>query len=477
MRIHCIFLSKPKWMTGYPYPEFDNEQFGNNILEKLKNRFTDIEFAGGDIITSYIPKKIEKLKKQIKKSDGFLLCTIGLFQGFPPLIKAGNEFLDIGLPTILLNYIYGGDYIFILLSEYARRKNLPVVSVSTTEHIKAEKVISILTGLIRLKNEHIINITLDEPKPSLSNEDLTRLMDLFKPGLAKMPDEVKQKLLKMIEGGECYVDVEGIDQCHQWRRNEARYKNNLRNIFGVEMVRVHPDELIKLYKIVDKKDYEKVSENWIKNAQTIEVNCETINNSARLYIAIKTLMRSMNADAITLDCATLTMAGKLYALPCMPFSQLNSEGFIGACESDMDCAITMLLGRNIIRRPGFIANNTYDLSNNRITYLHCTAPFKPYNQEEYSDYDIVTNADARYIGVSPLVHYPIGEDFTTIKISILEKKIAICSGKTLGSVRNKKHAGIKFLSRPTQKKYLKTIMKKHLAGIGLIFWVILEMIF
>lgn len=461
MKIYCIFISKPKWMVGWPYPGFDNEQFKNEFLEKLKKKFPDVEFAGGDVITSYAPEKIEKLKEEVKKSDGFLLYTLGQYQEFSPLVKAGNELLELGVPAILANNIYGGDYPFILLYENARRKNLRVVPGSTVDPEKLEETIGILVGIIRLKGKRIVNITLDEPRIKLSEEDMGRLMTLIGPELSKVPDEAKESMMKIAMGGEYPVDVKGIDQCHQWRRDEERYRKNLKEVFGVEMVRVHPDELIKLYEKVDEKDAEKMAEHWMSDAQAVAVTREGVTNSAKLYLAIKELMKEKDADGITLDCATLMMTGKLCAFPCMSFSQLNSEGSTGVCESDMDCGITMLLGRYITGRPGFIANDAYDLSNNRITYLHCTAPIKPYGPEGLSlNYNIVTHGDSRFVGASPSVKYPEGEDLTTIKISVLEKKIAIRHGKTLGSVEDKEGCRNKVLVESNARRALENYNEK-----------------
>lgn len=461
MKIYSIFISKPQWMVGWPYIGFDNEQFKNEFLKKLKKKFPDVEFAGGDIITSYVPEKVEKLKEEIKKSDGLILYTLGLYQEFPPLVKAGNDFLEAGVPTILANYIYGGDYIFILLNESVRRKNLRVVPVSTVDPEKLEETIGILVGLIRLKGKRIVNITLDEPKIKLSEEDMGRLMTLIGPGLSKAPDEAKEYITKIAMGGEYYIDVKGIDQCHQWRRDEEKYRKNLKEIFGVEMVRVHPDELIKLCEKVDEKDAEKIAEHWMSGAQKVVITRETATNSAKLYLAIKELMKEKGADGIAIDCATLMMSGKLCAFSCMAFSQLNSEGSTGVCESDMDCAITMLLGRYITGRPGFIANNAYDLTNNRITYLHCTAPIKPYGPEGPSlDYDILTHGDSRFVGASPAVKYPEGEDMTTVKISVLEKKVAIRHGKTAGSVKGEEGCRNKVLVESNARRILENYDEK-----------------
>ena len=454
MRIYCTFLGKPQWMIGWPSPDFNNEQFRDERLEKLRKKFPDMDFVGGDIITDYTREKVEKIKKEIKNSDGLLLYTIGLYQDFFPLVKAGNELLELGVPAVLANHLYGGDYVFLLLYENARRKNLRVVPASSADYEKVEEVIGILVGVIRLKGQKIINITIDEPEIELSDEDRGRLMAVIEPEIAKIPDEAKEKMMGIATGGDYHIDVTGMDQCHQWRRDKEKYRKNLGELFGVEMVRAHPDDLIGLYEKVDSGDAEAVVKNWTEKAQTVDVTRETLVNSAKLYLAIKRLMSGMGADAITIDCASAMMSGKLPAFPCMPFAQLNSEGATAVCESDMDCAITALLGQHITGRPGFTANNAYDIPNNRITYLHCTAPFKLLGPEgPFSDYDILTHGDSRYVGASPSVKYPVG-DLTTIKISVLEKKIALRHGRVLGSVMDEKGCRNKVLVEADAKRVL-----------------------
>ena len=458
MKIYCTFIGKPQWVTGWPSPDFDNERLRDELLEKLGKRFPDVEFAGGDIITGYALETVEKIKEEITRSDGLLLYTIGLYQDFTPLVKAGNEFLELGVPTVLANYLYGGDYIFTLLYENARRKNLRVVPASSIDYKKVEEVIDILVGTIRLKGKKIINIMADEAEIELSDEDLGRLMAVITPEIAKIPDEAREKIVEIATGAN--IDVIGVDQCHQWRRDEEKYKKNLWGIFGVEMVRIPPDELIEVYETVDDAMAEKIVENWIGGASEVGVAHDTLANSAKLYLAIKRLINEKNADTITIDCASAMMSGKLSAFPCMPFAQLNGEGFTAVCESDMDCAITALLGRYITGRPGFTANNAYDISYNRITYLHCTAPLKLFGPKgSPSDYDILTHGDSRYVGASPSVKYPTGR-LTTAKISVLEKKIALRHGELLGSVMDEKGCRNKVLVEADAKRVLENYDEK-----------------
>jgi hypothetical protein len=115
--------------------------------------------------------------------------------------------------------------------------------------------------------------------------------------------------------------------------------------------------------------------------------------------------------------------------------ELINDNKYGICESDMDSTISYIFGLTITDRPGFVSNHTIDTINNQITYMHCVAPNKLFGGDgPQSNYEIVYHGETHYLGASPRVKFPIGEITTTIKISVLEKKIAIRTGKIINNV-------------------------------------------
>ncbi|MBO3841290.1 MAG: hypothetical protein FGF48_02605 [Candidatus Brockarchaeota archaeon] len=57
-------------------------------------------------------------------------------------------------------------------------------------------------------------------------------------------------------------------------------------------------------------------------------------------------------------------------------------------------------------------------------------------------------------GGSAIVEFPLGETLTTIKISILKKKIAVRTGRIIGMVKDEKACRVKVLVESDAKKIL-----------------------
>jgi len=67
-----------------------------------------------------------------------------------------------------------------------------------------------------------------------------------------------------------------------------------------------------------------------------------------------------------------TATWRLY--PCLGHFQLNNDGWVGACEADLQSTLTMLLMTYLVRRPGYISDPVIDTATNRVVYLHCCRP-------------------------------------------------------------------------------------------------------
>jgi len=58
------------------------------------------------------------------------------------------------------------------------------------------------------------------------------------------------------------------------------------------------------------------------------------------------------------------------------------------------------------------------------------------------------------MGAVPFVEFPAGETLTTIKISMLKKKIAVRTGRIIGMVKDEKACRVKVLVESDAKKIL-----------------------
>lgn len=456
MNICVVFISKPDFEAGHPYIGFDNEEYKRTVLERLRTRFRDLEFVNEETVTKYNPDQMKKIKEDVKECDGLLVYTIGQY-GDPGIVDAGAELIELNVATILANYPYGGDPVFLKIWDRVKGKGYRVLPVSSPDFEDVEKAIDMLRRIISMKGRRVLVYTLDE-KTGLNLEGIMELVgpDLGKPYVEKIISQViSGKEGWSIE--ETYIDLVGTDQAHSWRRNEELYCKNLREVFGVEVVRRHPDEVLEYYRKVNPEDVERTAEQWKKNAKSIHPGTaeKAIENAARLYLASKELMRKHGADAISFDCGTLFLTGKMPAFPCFAFSRLMDESYTGICEADLDSGISALFVRHLFDKPSIMTNHSLDTVHNRVTYMHCFAPTRMFGiGREPLPYEIERHGESHGMGAVPFVEFPVGETLTTIKISMLKKKIAVRTGRIIGMVKDEKACRVKVLVESDAKKIL-----------------------
>jgi hypothetical protein len=103
------------------------------------------------------------------------------------------------------------------------------------------------------------------------------------------------------------------------------------------------------------------------------ISQESLKNAMRAHLALKELLRTENADGLTMNCLRRGMLK-----PCLSFSLLNSALIPAACENDLPAAYTQLLGQLLIGRPGFQHNPCYETERNHYYASHCTCATKVY---------------------------------------------------------------------------------------------------
>jgi len=455
IEIQVVFIGKPQWEAGWPYLGYDNSELINNIKESLIKKFPNVIFNWGTMITNYDKPIVDNIKENILNSNGIIIFTIGHY-GDPGIVQAGIEFIETNKPVILANYIYGGDHTFTKIFSNIKDKNYQVFPMSSQNIEDFDKPIETLINLLCLKGTKVLVYASDVIK---MNWDV--ILGLFNPERKKIlrnHPEFLEQVGKMSgdKDFEFYTDTAGKDQAHQWRIDETKYRKNLKEIFGIEMIRGDPNEILEYYSNVNEEEAKKIADKWIKNALKVEPSEKTILNSAKLYFAFKQILQDKDVDVFTPDCGTFLLTGILPAYPCMAYFELSNEGKYGICESDMDSTVSFLFGLYLTNRPGFVSNHTFDLTNEQITYMHCVAPDKLYGLDGPSTpYEIVFHGETHYLGASPCVKFPIGEIVTTIKISVFNKKISIRQGKIIDNVVDDKGCVSKMLVKSNVEKIMK----------------------
>ena len=100
-----------------------------------------------------------------------------------------------------------------------------------------------------------------------------------------------------------------------------------------------------------------------------EATPEELLRAMRLYKALRRVCQEENLDALTLSCFSLIQS--------LALSMLNDEGIPAGCEGDLQSIMTLLMVKELIGKPGFMANPSFvDLARNEVLLAHCSIPTK-----------------------------------------------------------------------------------------------------
>jgi hypothetical protein len=209
--------------------------------------------------------------------------------------------------------------------------------------------------------------------------------------------------------------------------------------FGTQVQMLNGDDLDGAYKKADASQADTYAKGWIRKAEkVIEPTPEEIGKSGRMYIAMRDLLAARNAQGIAVDCLQLFYGGKMTAYPCLGFCQLNDDGFVGACEADLQSAITMLVMTYLTGRPGYISDPVIDTSKNRIIYAHCVAPTKVFGPRGTANpYHIRSHSEDRK-GASMRSLMPLGQVVTSLKFIPGQKTVVMHTAKTVANIDDDK---------------------------------------
>ena len=157
----------------------------------------------------------------------------------------------------------------------------------------------------------------------------------------------------------------------------SRIYHSATTTFGVQIVRIPVARLNAIYTTITEETAGPIADAWIQGAQQVlGPSREEIVKSAWLYHAMKRLLETEDANAITINCLGLFAKDLLPAYPCLGFMQLNDEGLLGVCEADVLSTITQLIGLFLSGSPGFVSDPVFDIPAGHLIHAHCVAARK-----------------------------------------------------------------------------------------------------
>ncbi len=386
LKVGLIFAHRPPEEPTWPTIGYDYEGKAKNILSYLRERIKDIEFLPFHAKSKQQAEEI--LKETREKVVGYVVYILGIWTLVPETIAKS------GKPTVIIDDLFAGSGEFLVVMTKTRKEKLPVIGIASSNKSDIVEAINFLKPIGMLRQSKIVSIIESETHPTDYESSSGDVSDEFR-------------------------KIQYTDE----------YENMLRTIFGIKLEKISADILNDLMDNVPDEEANKIAKTWINSAlKVVEPSEKEILKSAKMYIAMREILRQRNAQAITINCLKLFFAGKLRAYPCLGFSQLLDDGLVGTCEADLDSAVSQLIAIHLTGRPGFISDPVINQSDKTITYAHCVAPTKVYGPSGPKIPYIIRSHAEDQKGAALQALYPIGESITTFKVNVLEKAFAIHSG-------------------------------------------------
>jgi len=384
------------------------------LTDLLTRACPEIEFLPVTLMDA--PDEAAGVLKDDAAVDGYLICVQGL--GWRNDIA---KLCATGKPTLLADNLFGGSGLFLTRLPAIMRAAKPVdwVSSSKDEDIVASARNFALIGKGKSAEEvaAAFRATRREGTPEIKDWDCVS-DEIPPPNFDEVLRRLRETKLVVVGGG----------------RGGPAFCDAAKNTVGIEFVQVPFEELAAAYREADRSAAAKFAACWADAAESATgIGGAELERCGAMYGAMKLLMEKHGARGISVNCLGGFYGGHMEAYPCLGFSQLNNDGFVGGCEADQMSALTMATMGALIQRPGFISDPVIDTSKNEIIYAHCVAMTKPFGTGGKSNpYRIRTHSEDRK-GAAIQSLLPAGYMTTTLEINPIARQVLVHQAKTTGN--------------------------------------------
>jgi L-fucose isomerase-like protein len=148
--------------------------------------------------------------------------------------------------------------------------------------------------------------------------------------------------------------------------------DTVRQRWGVELVTVDPTRMIELTR-VPVVPTGPLAERFTKVADPTRttVGARAVDDAMGVRSALADVLDDHDLDAVTVRCFDLL--GDPGTSGCLALASLNDDGIVAGCEGDVPSALAMLLVRQVLGQPSWMANPaTVDVDADRLVLAHCT---------------------------------------------------------------------------------------------------------
>lgn len=223
------------------------------------------------------------------------------------------------------------------------------------------------------------------------------------------------------------------------RDHNERTIKILKDLFGISVVAVEPEEFYQTYKNIDIRKAEETADKWIKGARKVEASINEMIKTARGYLALDELRVKYNCNAVSTHIRTVTGSGELKDLynPGVGLELgFKTRGIQAVCQNYPDILITQILGYLLTGKPSMLGDFIYDIFNETEIVLHCGIPVNPYGDDRLLPYTLRTHAESPVrdrpeqpgSSTGMTVEWPAGEPVTFWEINSMIGEVRLNTG-------------------------------------------------
>jgi hypothetical protein len=402
-KVKVAVQRKPDGVPGWPHINFDYDKELGRVMEIVRSENPDMDF---DIFMYTDPAQAEAdYDKDLSTYDGVLVLMMTNWLGID---KFYCERSRDGLPVIVADVPFcGSGSVLTDTSPLVRGRKLPVALVASKDYRDIAKNVRIFAALKKLCGSTVLVVK-------------------------NIPDTETEKAAE--------------------------------ELWGCRFVNMTSDELMAYFRDVPSEEARNIAGRWKSEALgVLEPSDGDIDESARLYDAIMKAKEDTGADAVTIDCLHLSYSDsyhtKGHMYPCLSYYQMNNDGLIGVCESDINSTVASMLILYLTGRPGFVSDPVVDTSSDQITYSHCVACRKVFGKDDPRTCQFYIRSHAEdQKGASVQVIFPENEPLTTINLDHRCRWASIHSAVSTGNAFGDAGCRSKLVAKTNASALLKNWM-------------------
>ena len=420
--LHDVVQPKPDW----PNVGFDFEPVMEGINTTLVERCPNFEFIP-TMATG--PEEAEKILLQDKDSDigGYIVFQMNCWNRVVQTIAASRK------PVLYADFQYAGSGGFLVYTaKFLREESENFGFVASSDMDDLVKAVNKFNVIRRggtcadfvAKTKHVRQKRTPAPGDmNFIQDDLTTLS----------PEEC----LRQMKSSRILAVRDEVSAPAE-------------PIMNIPMEYVSFTILNEAWKNADRDQARNIAERWQSKATEVEdVSFETLENSAAMYLGMKDVLKTYDANAISVNCLGGFYGGHIHAYPCLGFHELNNEGLVGACECDVRSTATMVAFTAMTGgRPGYISDPVIDTAKRQIIYAHCVASNKVFGPDGGENpFSIMTHSEDRQ-GASVRSIMPAGYLTTTLEIEPKRKEILLHQAKAVDNDPDDRACRTKLCAEP-----------------------------